>query len=130
MFRVSDFQILEFVDRPPLLENVVRTDEDDVLLLEVAVGFALVQGFGVAQGLVVAGAFRQFAGVLYLHFYIECADGFALGPLFLYEYVVTDSLVEGTVLGGFLRFGFLQVEDLDAEQGFEEGLRDVLMAEH
>ena len=45
VFGVPFFQILEPVDGAALLENIVGADEDDVLFLEVTVGFALVQGF-------------------------------------------------------------------------------------
>ena len=45
MFGMPFFQILEPVDGAILLEDVVRTNKDDVLFLEVTVGFALVQGF-------------------------------------------------------------------------------------
>ncbi len=45
MFGMPFFQILERVDGAILLENIVGADEDDVLFLEVTVGFALVQGF-------------------------------------------------------------------------------------
>lgn len=52
------------------------------LLVLVSTRFRLVRtGLGVAQGLVVAGTLRQFAGVLYLHFNVECTDGFALGSI-------------------------------------------------
>ena len=59
MFGIPFFQILEPVDGTTLLENIVGADEDDVLFLEVAVRFALVQGFGIAQCLVVAGTLRR-----------------------------------------------------------------------
>ena len=45
VFGMPFFQILEPVDGTTLLENIVGADEDDVLFLEVTVGFALVQGF-------------------------------------------------------------------------------------
>ena len=45
MFGLPFFQILEHVDGTTLLENIVGADEDDVLFLEVAIRFALVQGF-------------------------------------------------------------------------------------
>ena len=45
MFGIPFFQILEPVDGTTLLENIVGADEDDVLFLEVAIRFALVQGF-------------------------------------------------------------------------------------
>ena len=59
MFGIPFFQILEPVDGTTLLENIVGADEDDVLFLEVAVRFALIQGFGIAQCLVVAGTLRR-----------------------------------------------------------------------
>lgn len=43
MFRLPDFHILELVNGTVLLENVVRTDEDDVLFLEVAIRSSLVE---------------------------------------------------------------------------------------
>ena len=46
MFRLPDFHILELVNGTVLLENVVRTDEDDVLFLEVAIRSSLVEGAG------------------------------------------------------------------------------------
>ena len=130
VFRVPDFQILELVNGASLLKNVVRADKDDVLLLEIAVGCPLVQRFGVAQGLVVARALRKFVSVLHLHFDVENACDFAIRALFLYENVVADAFVEGAVFGGFLGLGFLQVKNFNSEDCLQEGLRDVLVAEH
>ena len=130
MFGMPFFQILEPVDGTTLLENIVGADEDDVLFLEVTVGFALVQGFGIAQCLVVSGSFRKIVSVLHLHFDIKNAGYFSIGALFLYEHVVTDTLVEGACFGGFFRFGLLQVKNLDSEDSLQEWLRDVLAAEY
>lgn len=52
------FQVLESVNGTTLLKNIVGTNEYDVLFFEVAVGFPLVQGFGVAQCLIVTGSLR------------------------------------------------------------------------
>lgn len=130
VLRMSEFQVFEPVNSTALLENIVGTDEDNVLFLEIAIGFALVQGFGIAQCLVVSGSFRKIVSVLHLHFDIKNAGYFAIGTQLLYEHVVTNALVEGAGFDGFLRFGLLQVKNFDSEYSLQEWLRDVLATEY
>ena len=111
MLRVLFFQVHELVNSPTPPENVVGANEHDILFLEVAVGFSLVQCFRVTQRLVVTGALRQFVGVLDLHLDVKGAEDFALWSPLLYKYIVADPLVKGAAFGRFLRLRFLQVKN-------------------
>ncbi len=64
---MSDFYVFESIDGTALLKNVIGADKDDILFLEIAVGFPFVQGFRVAQSLVIASTLWQFMGIFYLH---------------------------------------------------------------
>ena len=103
--------------------------KDDVKFLQIAVFFAPAQGFAVAHGLVEACALGDFVGVFHLHFDIETAEGLAIGAGYLHEYVEADALVDGADLDGLFRFGLPEFVNLDAENRFEEGLGDFIVAE-
>lgn len=127
-FWVICFQIFEPVDSAALLENVVGANEDDVEFLQIAVFFASAQGFAVAHGLVEACAFGYFPGIFHLEFDVKAAEGLACGTGLLHEDVEADSLADGADFDGFLGFGVLEFVNLDAENRFQEGLCDFLVA--
>ena len=128
-FRVVNFEIPESVDGSVPAKNVFGTEKNDVELLQVAVFFAPVQGFAIAHGLVEAGPFGDFLGVGHLHFDVKTAEGFAVGTDFLRKDVKADTLGDGAYVDGLFRFGVAKFMNLDAENRFQEGLGDFLVAE-
>ena len=129
-FRVIDFKILEPVDSESFSEDVIGAKENDVEFLQVAVFFAPAQCLAVAHGLVETCAFGNFLGVLHLHFDIETAEGFTIGAGFFYENIEADALANGIDLNCLFWFGFTEFVNLDAENCFEEGLGDFLVAKY
>ena len=114
------------------MENVVRADEQDVLLLELLVVGALGQGVQVAHPLVIAGALGEFARIRHLQLDVKIAAGaaFALlaGKLLPDKDVEADALAEGVLLARRLRHhgNFL---DVDFQDVLQEILGHVLVAE-
>ena len=63
-------------------------------------------------------------------FNVETAEHLSARPRFLYKDVVADSLVERAYFDSLFGLGIPELINLDAENSFEEGLGDFLVAEH
>ena len=124
-FRVVDFEILEPVDGSAFSEDVVGTDEYDIEVLQVAVFFAPAQGFAVAHGLVEACAFGYFLGVFHLKLDVETAKCFSVWAKLLREYIVADTLADGTHVDGLFWHGVAEFVNLDAKNRFVLSLKRI-----
>lgn len=63
-------------------------------------------------------------------FNVETAEDFSVWASFLYKDIIADSLVERAYFDSLFRFGIPEFVNLDAENRFEEGPGDFLVAEH
>ena len=122
--------VFEVVDGKSVAENVVGAQKNDVLLPEAGVIVPFGKRHAVADALVIPRPLRKFLGVDHLHLQIEGAECFSVFVRLPRVNVVADALVLGVVTQDGLGGGAFEMLDLDAEQVFDEGLRDVLVAEN
>ena len=102
----------------------------DVEFFQIVIYFTLVQRLAIAHRLVITGSLGDFLGVFHLHLDIETAESLSVRTSFLHKDVVADSLVERAYLNSFFRLGIPKFVNLDAENRFEEGFGNLLMAKH
>lgn len=99
---ITFLPVLELVNRTLLLENILRAKENDVLLLEFLVPVRTCKRLDIANALVVASAFRQFARINHLHLQIKDSPQFALGRI---GFIFLDQDIKADIL--FVRVGLL-----------------------